>query len=68
MCGLANLTVAILVEPTRDNVAVVVGNHKVSNKKKSEAEADVTLRYNLTPLTKLSPLGLAVGILETVTV
>jgi hypothetical protein len=62
------LTVAILVEPTRDNVAVVVGNHKVSSKKKSEAEADVTLRYSLTPLTKLSPLGLAVGILDTVTV
>ena len=64
--GYSSFTVATLL--VLDTVAVDVGNHSVSSRKKSEAAADVTLLYNLTPRTKLSPDGLAVGKLVIVTV
>ena len=61
LCGSAKVKVTVLL--SRFTLVVVVGNHKVANKKYSVAAAETTVRYSRIPRIKFcaGSEGFAVG-------
>ena len=66
LCGNISVTRDTLL--VRCTAASPVGNHKVASRKYSVPDTEASVRYKRTPRTKLSPAGLTVGMLLTVTV